>query len=584
MAAERVDALYRSLSPPGRASAPSRPPGLPQRLSGVAPEPRIVPLQRWLAGDRRTTLIALLGSAGLLLVIACANAATLLVARAAVRRREMATHAVLGATRRRLVLRLLVESVMLAGAGALLGIAAALASVSALSALLPPALTGLADLQVDVRVLGFAVALAALTGIAFGSWPALGGSRVDLHTALHDVGSRTFTASRVNRSLVVVQVALAYVLTIGAALMLASLRSLLASDVGMHIEQITAARMNLPPAAYSDDAAVARFVRAAVEGIAGSAGVAAAAAVNTLPLAREAYVSFRLDHEGATDRHTSEPRHSSPYLVVSPGYFRTVGIPLLSGRDLSWTDSTSLPVAVINRTMAQRFWPNEDPIGKRFLMTDLRTVVGVVEDAQITELGTDIGPQVYLPIQDQPQSYLSLVARRADDASLAAVTNQIRAAVRRVDPDLPLYAAQPMTAVVGEALAPRRLNTVLLTVFGVAALGLAAIGLYGVLACSVAQRTREIGVRVALGAQRREVLGLIIGQGFRLIAIGLVIGVIAATLATRYLEGMLYGVAPRDPVTFAVVVLMFVAVGISASVLPARRAAAADPLAAIRTE
>jgi predicted permease len=572
-AAERVEAAYRRLTSASADSAPGR-----------APQPRIVPLQRSLVGDRRTTLFVLMGSAGLLLVIACANAATLLLARAAVRRREIATHAVLGASRRRLVARLLVESVMLAAGGALAGLSLAAASVSLLSALLPPSLAGLAPMQVDLRVLSFAIAVSALTGIGFGLWPALGGSRVELRTALQDAGGRTVTRGGVNRSLVVVQVALACVLTVGAALMIGSLRSLLATDVGMRIEEVAAARMNLPPAAYSDSAAVPRFVRSAVEGLAGSPGVAAAAAVNTLPLAREAYVAFRLDHEGATDRHTSEARHSSPYLVVSPGYFRTMGIPLLRGRDLSWTDSASFPVAVVNLTMAQRFWPGEDPIGKRFLMTDLRTVVGVVADAQITELGTEIGPQVYLPIQDQPQTYLSLVARRTDDATLAAVTDRIRTAVHRVDPELPLYAAQPMTAVVAEALAPRRLNTLLLSLFGAAAVTLAAIGVYGLLACAVAQRTREIGVRVALGAERRQVLALVVRQGTTLVAVGVGIGMATAAGAARYLQGMLYGVGARDPVTFVSVAIALGVVGLIASAVPARRAAATDPLEALRAE
>ena len=574
VAADRVDAAYASLSNAAAVSA----------RRGGPPEPRIVPLQRSLLGDRRTTLLVLMVSAGLLLVIACANAATLLLARASARRRELATHAVLGATRRRIVFRLLVESVLLAGAGAVLGIAIAMTGVSLMADLLPSALAGIAPLRVDVRVLAFAVALAAATGVGFGLWPAVQGSRIELQTALRDAGARTFTGSRASGPLVVVQVALACVLTIGATLMITSLRSLLATDLGMRIEDVATARMNLPPATYADAAAVARFVSSAIEGITASASVADAAAVNTLPLAREAYVSFRLDHEGATERHVGEPRHSSPYLVVSPNYFRTMGIPLLRGRDLAWSDGASVPVAVINRTMAQRFWPGEDPIGKRFLMTDLRTVVGVVGDAQFGELGTDGGPQVYLPIQEQPQNYVSLVARRDDGASLEAAIDQLRVAVGRVDADLPLYAAQPMTDVVAEALAPRRLNTMLLALFGAAALTLAAIGVYGVLACSVAQRTREIGVRMALGAQRRQVLAFVLRQGTTLLAAGIGLGMAAAVLGVRALQGMLYGVGSRDPVTFAVVGILLAAVGLFAAIVPARRAAAADPLTALRAE
>jgi predicted permease len=325
-------------------------------------------------------------------------------------------------------------------------------------------------------------------------------------------------------------------------------------------------------------------VRSALERLRTSPGVAEAAAINTLPLAREARILLRVDPEGVADRATSESRHSAPYLVVSPGYFRTMGIPLLLGRDLTWSDSAALKVAVINRTLAQRFWPGEDAIGKRFLFMDLRTVVGVVDDARTSDLWTDVEPQVYLPIQEQPQHYLSLVARHGDSAEVSALPAQIRAAVRAVDPGLPIYAAEPMESLVAETLAPRRINTILVSMFGAAAVGLAAVGVYGLLAWSVARRTRELGVRVALGAQRREVLALVIRQGLALVAAGVGIGVTAAMLATRYLEGMLYGVTPYDPATYAAVAGILVVVGAAASFVPARRAAAADPLTAIRAD
>ena len=545
----------------------------------------VTPLQRWLVGDRRTALVVVMASAGLLLLSACANAATLLLSRAIERRREIATHAVLGATRGRILTRLLLESVILALAGAVLGMAIAASSLSLLSSLMPSGLAGLAPLQIDVRVLTFAITAAVITGIVFGLWPAVGASRVQFHEALQDAGSREFTAAgRLNRLLVVAQVAVACVLTIGAALMLASLRSLLVTDVGMNIERVAAARVNLPPAAYKDVAALSGFVRSVLERLRSSPSVAEAAAINTLPLAREASILLRVDPEGVTDRATAEPRHSARYLVVSPGYFRTMGIPLLLGRDLAWTDDAAVKVAVINRTLAQRFWPGEEALGKRFLFTDLRTVVGVVDDARISDPGTAAEPQVYLPIQEQPQNYVSLVASNSDIATVSALPAEIRDAVRAIDPELPIYAAEPMAAVVAETLAPRRINTILISVFGAAALGLAAIGVYGVLACSVGRRTRELGVRVALGARRRQIVGLVMRQGMGLVGGGIAIGVGGALLATRYLEGMLYGVVPRDPGTFALVALLLVATGALASLIPARRAASADPIRAIRAD
>jgi predicted permease len=575
-AAQQVEALRRRFTP---ADATTR--------SSIPVANLVVPLQRSLLGDRRRALIVLMASAGLLLLIACANAATLLLSRASARRREIATHAVLGATRGRILARLLVESVMLAVAGATAGVVIARSALSMLTVLLPTALAGLAPVQMDLRVLAFSIAAAVGTGIAFGLLPAIGAARVQTSHALQGTASRVFTSSgRVNRVLVVMQVAVACLLTIGAALMVTSLRSLLAVDPGMQIDRVASARVNLPSATYPGKAALALFIRSAVDGVRRAPHVAEAAAINTLPLANEQGIGLRVDREETAAALDTPMVHVAPFLMVSPGYFRTMGIPLLRGRDLAWTDADTMPVAVINRTMAQRLWPGEEALGRRFLFggPNARTVIGVVDDARIASLESEPDLQVYMPIGEQPQNYLSLVARATDTGEVRALPRSIGAAVRAIDPDLPIYAAQPMDDVVAEALASRRINTVLITVFGAVALGLAAIGVYGVLACSVAQRTREIGVRVALGAQRREVLGLVLRQGTTLVAIGVGGGVATALLATRYLEGMLYGVTPRDPAMFSAVAVVLLAAGLLASFVPARRAAMADPLTALRSE
>jgi predicted permease len=574
LAAERLDVIRQQYL---RERADSR-------ASTVPVSKLVIPLQRSLLGDRRTALAVLMASAGLVLLIACANTATLLMSRAAARRREMATHAVLGAARGRLVRRLLIESLVLAGAGAIVGLALAFGGVSLLPAVLPPGLAGLAPVQVDLRVLTFALGVTLGTGVLFGLWPAIAASRMTLTDALHESGTRQFTSSgRLNRLLAVTQVAVACLLVIGAALMLTSLRSLLATELGMQIERVATARVNLPPATYPASPERADFVQSTLARLGGAAGIEAAAAINTLPLAQEPGIGLRVDPEG-TSRTAIEPADFAPYLVVSPDYFRTMGIPLLRGRDLEWSDSATLPVAVINRTAARRFWPGEDALGRRFTFGSVRTVVGVVEDARISDLATAVGPQVYLPIQEQPQNYMSFVVRSNESVKVGALSPLIRAAVGAVDPALPVYAAQPLEAVIADGLTGRRVNTLLISAFGALALCLAAVGVYGVLACSVAQRTREIGVRMALGGERRTVLALVLRQGMMLVAAGLVLGTIAALAATRYMEEMLYGVTPRDPLTFTVVVLALGIVGLIASFVPAHRAAGADPLTALRNE
>jgi predicted permease len=433
--------------------------------------------------------------------------------------------------------------------------------------------------------------------VLFGLWPAVGAVRMRLRDALQESGDTTFTgAGRLNRMLVVTQVAVACLLSIGAALMLTTLGSLLTIDVGMRIDRVAAARLNLPAARYTNAPARAEFVQSVLARLRSAPGVEEAAAINTLPLAGESGLYMAISPEGGRSVTESGPL-GSPYLIVSPGYFRAMGIPLVRGRDLAWTDHADAPVAVINRTLAQRLWPGEDALGKRLTVPAdpaLRTVVGIVEDARFSDLAAEVaasqratdavGPQVYLPIQVAPQNYVAVVARSGDAGNVSALPAQIRAAVSAVDPTLPVYAAQSMEALVAETIAPQRVNTLLVGAFGALALCLAAIGVYGLLACSVAQRRREIGVRMALGAERRDVLILVIRQGLRLVGAGIVLGLAAATATTRYLQEMLYGVTPRDPATFATVALVLIAVGIVASFAPALRAATVDPLATLRND
>lgn len=524
-----------------------------------------------------------MASAGLVLLIACLNLATLLLGRAASRQPEMATRLALGATRARIARQLLIESVVVALGAAVLGLLAASSGLAALSALLPPQLAGVAPPAIDTRVLTFTVAVATSTGIVFGLWPAVRASQSSHRLAVP--GERLVVrGKRLTQSLVVAEVAFASLLVVGAGLMVGSLRALLNTELGMHIDRVATARLTLPSRTYADVASRRDFIRAVLDRLREAPGVAAAAAINTLPLAQESGIALRVVAEGAAPPEVASFDNAAPFLMVSPGYFETMGIRLIQGRDLSWNDGPALPVAVVNRRMAHRLWPGEDAIGRRFVfgVGAPVTVVGVVEDVRAASLGTEPGLQAYLPIQERPQHYLSLVARSAGEVD--AVLPHIGAAVRRVDPALPVYAVQPMESVAGATVAPQRLTTILFAAFGLLALCLAAIGVYGVLAYAVTQRRREIGLRIALGAQPARVLSLVVRQGLAMAAIGVGLGVAMAVAATRLLEGMLYGIAPRDPSVFAAVALLFGVVALCASLIPASRAAGVDPMSVMRAE
>ena len=579
-AAERLDvALQAYLDPDARQSA-------------TRTTVQLIPLQRALAGDRRAAIAVLMASAGLVLLIACANVANLLLSRATVRRRELATHAVLGASRGRLIQRLLVESLILALIGAGLGLLVAAWSLSALTPIMPTTLAGLAPPQIDLRVLSFTLAIALLTTVVFGLWPALGASRVDVGETLKQVGARGATRAHggLRASLVVAEVAVACVLVIGAGLMLGSLRAILSTDVGMRTERVASARLTLPPTTYPNVAARGGFVESVLTRLGGVAGVERAAAINKLPLGQEEGIAFVVEAEDATRDPSSDPQQRpdvAPYLVVSPGYFDTMGIPLLRGRDLAWTDGSDRPVAVVNRTMAEALWPETDPLGQRFGVAGIdasRTVVGIVQDARVSRLTEAPRLQMYIPISEQPPSHLSLLARGAGPKDVHGLLAPIRTAVHTVDPAMPIYAAQPMDAVIADAVAPRRTNTLLIGLFGALALCLSGLGVYSVQSYSVAQRRREIGVRLALGARAVDVMRLVLRQGVVLGTLGVTIGLGAAWALARALESMLYGLETHDPRVFAAAPLVLVAVTLLATWRPARWTSRVEPTEVLRLE
>ncbi len=547
----------------------------------------VLPLQERLIGRRGTALLILLGATVLVLLTACANVANLLLASALHRQREIALRAMLGATRWRLVRQLLTESVLLALAGALAGLLVAWLSLGLLRTLTPPALAALAAPQLDGRVLGFSLLIAVGTAVLFGLWPALGATHDDGTQVIRSSGMATTLArrgTRLRNLLVVTEVALAVVLVIGAGLMLRSFRALLDTDLGMRTERTATAELTLPGTRFPSADSRARFIAAVLERLAAVPGITAAGAVNTLPLRGSGMTAQRLTRD-ATGKDEKASFAFAEYLQVSPGYFAAMGIPVLRGRSLSVQDDSTTPVIVLSALAAKKLWPDTDPIGQRVRLPrpgQPRTVVGVVGDVRSFAVDEDMEPQMYLPIAERSQDNVTFVARGEADPN--ALLAQMRAAIRDVDPDQAVYNLRAMNDVIAASVEARRTNTVLIVVFGVLALVLAALGVYGVMAYVVGQREHEIGIRVALGAQPGDVVGLVLRQGVMLSLAGIVLGLVGAYWLTGLLTTLLYGVTAKDPMTFVGATAVLLGAAMLAILLPAARASRIEPMEALRAE
>jgi putative ABC transport system permease protein len=566
VAAQHADAIRRHFRTPGPDDVP---------VSELA-----IPLQRSLLGDRRTGLLILAGSAALLLLIACANVTNLLLSRAATREREIAVRIVLGATRARLLRQLLIESLLLSLGGATIAIGVGMLSLNVLANALPMALASVTAPRIDLRVLMFTLAFAIVTSVLFGLWPALGASRADLGVTMKLAGAGGGGSQRggirVRGVLVVAEVSLAVMLLVGAGLMIESLHTLLRTDSGVRAEHVATGRLTLPAARYRG-VATSAFIDAVLARLRATPGVQSAAAVNALPMEGAGGIALRVAPAEAYDE-----AHSiiGAYLVATPGYFSVMGVPL-RGADLPAHADGAHKVAVINATMAKALWPNGDAIGRQLAFgPERRTVIGVVGDIRTKRLDTAATAQMYFPMSEQPQSYASIVAR--GNAQSSALLSGLQNAVRATDPLQPVYALRTMDDVIAATVTPQRTNTILLATFGLVAMLLAAIGVYAVLAYSVAQRTREIGVRVALGAQRRDVVALILRQGSTLTLIGLTIGLVGAYVLSRLLESMLYQVNAHDGLVFAASASALALVAMLATLAPALRATRVDPITALR--
>jgi putative ABC transport system permease protein len=551
----------------------------------------VISLREQLAGNVRPMLLVLLGAVGLVLLIACANIANLLLARGAARYREIAVRTALGAGRHRIVRQLLTESMLLAVAGGVAGLFIAWLSFSFLKQIIPNSMALNANVQIDAKVFGFMLLLSLFTGIIFGLTPALQAARIDLNVVLKQGGGRTGTGAghrRLRGALVVTEIALALVLLVGAGLLIQTFLRLRALDIGVNPENVLTLRTSLPRSKYSELPKRAAFYEQVLERVRALPGVVAAGYTSAVPLT----------WKGGTNGFTVEgaepqPGQDANTRQVSAGYMETMNINLRQGRFFDdHDDMQSQPVTIINETMARQYWPGESALGKRFKVGSIEdqvpwiTIVGIVGD--IKEMGLEAPPkaEMFFPYQQLPRVLWNMprdLTVRTTGDPLSLVT-AVRQAVWSVDPAQPVSNVRTMEDILSGEVTQRRITMTLLAAFAGLALLLASLGIYGVLSYAVAQRTQEIGIRMALGANRLEVLRLVMGDGLRLAGAGVAIGLGVSLALTQLMTRLLFGVSASDPRTLAGVTLLLLTVALVACYVPARRAARVDPMVALRNE
>ncbi|HKG58790.1 MAG TPA: ABC transporter permease [Pyrinomonadaceae bacterium] len=551
----------------------------------------VQPLHEHLVGDIKPALLVLLGAVGLVLLIACANVANLLLARAAVRQKEIAVRVALGARRWRLIRQFLTESVLLSALGGLVGLAIAYGGLVLLKAFIPENISQAREISMDLKVLGFTFLVSVATGLIFGLAPAVQAARFNQIETLKEGGRDAATGGggkRLRGLLVTAEVAISLVLLIGAGLLINSFLRLRNVDPGFRADNLLTMKIVLPEPKYEEMERRSAFYTDLINRIQSLAGVRSAAVTSNLPLYRQGN-SISIGIEG---RPAPPPGQELIVVtrIISPGYFETMSIPLLSGRQLSEQDTGTTPnTVVISETMARRYWPGEDAVGKRIALGRIRSqedwfqVVGIVKDVRQFELNAEPKPQMYLSYRQAGffDSRDLVVKTDVDPASMAAT---VRKTVWEIDKDQPVSNIQTMEEILADSIARQRFSMLLLAIFAAVALVLAGVGIYGVMSYSVAQRTHEIGIRMALGAQTGAVLKLAVGYGMKLVLAGLVIGLIAAFALTRVMSTLLFGVTATDPATFTLISLLLIAVAALASYVPARRATRVNPIIALRYE
>jgi putative ABC transport system permease protein len=588
----RVVGRLRSGVTPARANEEMN--ALARRLGEQYPDTNsgygvtIIPFHEHLVGNVRSALLVLLGAVGFVLLVACVNIANLLLARATARRREIAIRAALGAGRGRVIRQLLTESVLLGLLGGAFGVLLGTWGTDLLISLAPPETPRLAEVSPDGRVLGFTFLLSLATGVLFGLAPALQASKLDLNEALKEGARDGGARNRMRNLLVVAEVALSLILLAGAGLLLRSFTGLTAVNPGFDPRNVLTQYVGLPEYRYAERAQQAAFYEQLLERVQQLPGVEAAGAI--FPMVLTDRVSNRFTIEGRAPASPNE-RLNAYFRSVSSDYFRAMGIGLIEGRSFSRNDSAqSAPVVIINETMARRFWPNESPLGKRININvrfhsgqDVpREIIGVVADVRHAGLDLTAGPEMYTSHLQIPWPWMHLVLRtKVDPASVAPA---VTAELRMLDKSVPAPIARTLEERLSDSLAARRFNLLLLGGFAALAVVLSGLGIYSVMAYAVTQRSREIGIRLALGARPLDVLKLVVGQGMALGLIGAGLGLAGAFALTRLMKTLLFGVTPTDLWTFVAAPVLLLSVTLLACYLPARRAVRIDPLLALRHE
>jgi putative ABC transport system permease protein len=545
------------------------------------------PLKEWIVSDVQLPLMVFMAAVAFVLLIACANVVNLSLSHSAARSREIAVRSALGAGRGRIVRQLLTESLLLALTGGVIGSLLALWLKDILVTFSPRDIPRLDEIRLDWRVLGFTVGVTLLTTLLTGLAPALQSSKPNLTSSLKEGGQKggVGQGSRMRGALVVAEIALALVLVVGAGLMIRSFGQLQKVDPGFDPNNVLSLSVSLPESKYPEDAQQRAFFDQAEQRIRRLPGVVAVGSTTTPALTGYTWTSDATIDGRPPEDYPREIRHK----VITPDYFRAMGVTLLKGRFFNESDNDkSQPVTIVNATLARRHFPGEDPIGKRIkfskpqLKGPWQTIIGVVNDEKQDGLGAKVEHETYQSYLQNAQGQMTLIVRAAmDPQSLAGA---IREEIRALDRSLPLYDIKTMRVAIYESLARERFITLLLVVFAALALLLASVGIYGVMSYSVTQRTHEIGVRMALGAQTRDVLKLVVAQGGMLAAAGVAMGMVSAFALTRLMKTLLFGVSATDPATYIVVALLLTIVALLACYVPARRAAKVDPMVALRTE
>jgi putative ABC transport system permease protein len=534
----------------------------------------------------RPALLTLLAAVGVVILIACANVANLLLVRASVRGKEIAIRTALGAGRGRLVLQMLSESLVLALAGGAVGLLLAYLAIDPIQKLSAGSIPRVAEIRIDSSVLFFAILVSLATGILFGLAPAWQASRSTIGAVLKE-GGRSSTSSSgrwMRNALLVAEVAMSIVLLVGAALLLRSFARLTSVDPGFKPEHVLAFRVALPTAAYADDQQRAAFFARLLDGLDALPEVTSAGVTQTLPMRGDYILSFTIQGQPAPKPNEGP---SANFRVASPNYFQTLGIPLLRGRTFTDRDQAKSPmVAIVDQKFVDRHFPDRDPIGQGIDIGNgsdgFYEIVGVVGSIRLANLETNPAPTMYVPFNQDPFSGAWVVARTEGDPT--ALSAAVRQTVRSIDQSLPAFAMTALTTVVSDSVAERRFSMLLLGLFAGIALFLAAVGLYGVVAYAVSQRTQEIGLRMAIGAQRGDVLRLVVGAGMKLAVLGVALGIACALALAQLVAAMLYEVTPFDPASYSATALVLLAVAALACYVPARRAMRVDPIAALRQE